>query len=99
MKGAQCYELFGGIALKNYALFFIEFLYICCSERLCHHHHVLLTSALYSGVIMAAYRYYLFFVTKIIFFIAFTGIILMSVIPSSGATCNVAKTDITRLSL
>ena len=39
MKGVQCYELFGGIALKNHAFFFFSFsLWAnysrCLSERL-----------------------------------------------------------------
>ena len=28
MKDVQCYELFGGIALKNHAFFFFIFIYI-----------------------------------------------------------------------
>ena len=28
MKGVQCYELFGGIALKNHAFSFFSFIYI-----------------------------------------------------------------------
>ena len=30
MKGVQCYELFGGIALKNHAFFGLFVLYMSC---------------------------------------------------------------------
>ena len=33
MKGVQCYELFGGIALKNHAFSFLPLYYLCIQNR------------------------------------------------------------------
>ena len=36
MKGVQCYELFGGIALKIYAFYFFYFSHVSIIARTCY---------------------------------------------------------------